>query len=660
MNRFFSSVFSLLFIATNLNVVAQTIVEIEEVEVSSRRAPVEFSKAARNVILLTEEDIKNSSATNLNEVLEFVAGVDVRQRGQQGVQADLSIRGSSFEQVLVLINGIKMTDPQTGHHAMNLPISLLDIERVEILHGGAARIYGPGAFAGAINIITKTPKTTEATIEILAGEYGLRQIGVSAAIVQEKMNHRVSFQQQESEGFVRNTDYRSSSIFWESKIKVENFSLGFNLGQNSKAFGAQNFYTARFPDQFEETRTQFASVVGEYKNKRLEVKIQAYARKHNDRFELFREGESFYRRLPQGGFANNKGDTVVWYSNHNYHQTNVCGAEFAANYTSRWGKTSLGYDYRSEEVISNNLGDSLSSAKQVVNEVPTAMYYLGAFRDNHSIYLEHNVTTEKLSVSAGVLFNSNSQFGDGYYPGIDMAYQLDSAWRLYGSVNKSFRFPSFTDLYYNLGGALGSDQLETEESMNYELGLKCNITAGFGHVALFRREGTDLIDWVRLSGSAITQATNLTNITIDGAEVDYYFFPALIGSSLNFLKQVKFSYSYMTSRNKSSGFESNYVLDFLRHKADMGLKIKLAKQFYLNWNTSYQERRGEYADADGIEQQFDPVLLSDIKLSTEQKSLNVFVQASNVFNQEFVDLGNVQNPGRWFSVGLKYNVKASK
>jgi len=647
------------FFAISFPVYSQENVAIDEVEVSTSRASVEFSKAARNVVLLTKADIKNSAATSLNELLEFVVGVDVRQRGQQGIQADLSIRGSSFEQVLVLLNGIKMSDPQTGHHAMNLPISLLDIERVEILHGGAARIYGPGAFAGSINIITKTPTTTEAGIEMLAGQNGLRQLGVSAAVVQKNLHHRVSYQQQESDGFIRNTDYTSSSIFWESKLNVKKLSLGFNLGQNSKAFGAQNFYTARFPEQFEETKTQFTSFVSEYKWEQLQVKAQAYVRKHNDRFELFREGSDFYKRLPQSGFANNAGDTITWYNNHNYHQTNVHGVEVEASYTSSFGKTNVGYDYRKEVVVSNNLGDSLSTAEKASNEHPSAFYYLGASRENHSIYVEHNVTTEKLALSIGALYNVNSQFGEGVYPGVDIAYQIDTALRLYASVNKSFRFPSFTDLYYSLGGVMGSDQLKTEESINYELGVKYTTDYGFGHVSLFRREGMNLIDWVRLNGSTTTQATNLTSIAIDGFEADYYVFPAKINASLEYIEQLKFSYSYMTSTNTSDGFESNYVLDFLRHKADLGFRVKLMGKLYLNWNSSYQARRGEYADAEGIEQKFEPVILSDIKLSTQQKNVNVFVQVFNVFNQEFVDLGNVQNPGRWFSVGLKYNVQLS-
>ena len=655
--KFGFSMFLVVFISYAAN--AQKNVDVKEVEISASRVEVEFGKTARNVILITQEDIENSSATSINELLEFAAGVDIRQRGQQGVQADLSIRGSSFEQVLVLLNGVKMTDPQTGHHALNLPISLLDVDRIEVLHGGAARIYGPGAFAGAINIITKTPETNQAKVELLVGQFGLRQVGVSAAIVEKSQNHRISFQNQTSDGFIRNTDYVSKSIFWESNVQLKKIKVTLNLGQNEKEFGAQNFYTARFPEQFEATKTQFAALATSREKGNLKIKAQGYYRVHNDRFELFREDEGFYRRTVESGFVNNLGDTIPWYTFHNYHQTQVYGAEWNASYSSILGKTSFGYDFRREELLSNNLGQDLSEQIAVKNEVPSAFYTKSDERENHNFYIEHTYSTDNLFISAGALYNVNSDFKNGFYPGIEAAFQLNDLFRLYANADQSFRFPSFTDLYYNLGGALGSENLQPEESVNYELGMKIQQKSGFGHIGVFKRDGSNLIDWVRLNGSTNTQATNLTNVIVIGTEVDYYLNLRKALQS-NVLENLKISYGYLSSDNRSSGFESNYVLDFLRHKADLGLQIKLAENFVINWNTSFQQRRGEYIDATGVEIKFVPILLSDVKLSVNRELVNIFLQASNVFNQKFVDIGNVQNPGLWISAGLKYQLNLSK
>lgn len=639
----------------NLN--AQTNVEIQEVEVSAARSEVKFVQAARNVTIISRTEIESSPARNLNELLEYAGNVDIRQRGQNGIQADVSLRGSSFEQVLILLNGIKMSDPQTGHHNLNLPLALLDIERIEILHGGAARVYGPGAFAGAINIITKNPEQSQAKLQLLGGQNGLQQYGLSATVSGENQSHSLSWQKQTSDGFIRNTDHEMENLFWQSELYNKKSRWLFNAGQNEKAFGAQNFYTSLFPDQFEETKTQFTSLAVDWKWEKLAITPKAYYRRHDDRFELFREGEGYFSRLPLGGgFANQSGDTISWYNGHNYHRTDVYGAELNLSYKSKWGQSSIGFDFRREEILSNVLGNQVKRIK-VPNEHPTALYRRGEFRENRSVFVEHNYVKEKLFISAGALLNMNSAFDEEIYPGIDISYQTSETLRLYASANRSFRFPTYTDLYFNLGDVIGSKDLKAEESNNFELGLKYNKSNAYGHIAAFRREGDNLIDWIRYTGSLITQAANLTNVTIDGVEMDYVVKSEGFIKEIPLLNQLRFNYSYLTSESNSDGFESNYVLDFLQHKGDAVLQFKLSEMVFLDWNMSFQDRKGDYVDPDGVEQEYKAVFISDAKITVKQEQLDLFLEASNVFDQQYVDIGNVANPGRWISMGLSYQLK---
>ncbi len=156
MNITHKLVIILLCIATSIN--AQNNVDtikLKEVSIASNRISLPFSKTSRTITLITSEDIVKSSATNVADLLQNVAGIDVRRRGIDGMQSDLYIRGGNFDQTLVLIDGVKMDDAQTGHHSMNAILSLDNIERIEILKGPAARIYGQNAFTGAINIVTK-------------------------------------------------------------------------------------------------------------------------------------------------------------------------------------------------------------------------------------------------------------------------------------------------------------------------------------------------------------------------------------------------------------------------------------------------------------------------------------------------------------------------
>lgn len=391
------------------------------------------------------------------------------------------------------------------------------------------------------------------------------------------------------------------------------------------------------------------------KENQLVITPKAYYRRHFDRFELFREGEGYYHRIPGGGFATTEGDTVPsWYTNPNYHRTDVYGAELNATYQSVLGKTSVGYDYRFEGVNSNNLGKPKDGVEKVVNEHPSAFYTLSDWRENHSIYFEQSYTHELFHFSVGALYNTNNRFGEKLLPGIDLSVKLHDNLRVYGSVNKSFRFPSFTDLYYSIGGAQGSEDLEPEESLNFEGGFKYNSTNVRGHVAYFRRDGTNIIDWVRpdtASENTARQAANITEITMNGVEADFVY--NLASTVKNFpLKRVSASYTHLWADAKTDGFSSIYALDYLAHKVDLGLHFKFSKILFADWMISYQEREGKYTNAQGLDNAYDPVFLSDLQLRAQlNNKISMYIQANNLFDVEYVDVGNVFQPGRWIKAG---------
>ncbi len=554
-----------------------------------------------------------------------------------------------------------MTDPQTGHHNMNIPVELMDIERIEVLSGGASRIFGPGAFAGAINIITKNPAESGVRISAEAGDFGYSQLGARANVAAEKHNHALSILQRQGDGYIRNTDFDLLNIFWQSEFHADKSDWFLNLGQNEKNFGAQNFYSARFPDQFESTKSQFVSLGGEMRFDQLTISPKAYYRRHNDRFELFRESEGYYRRIPNGGgFTSNQGDTIPWYTGHNYHQTDVYGAEINTSYKWKFGTSSVGYDFRSEEVLSNVLGEPLDSPREVAGEVPGAFYSNGADRQNHSIYVEHTYSKGDFFLSAGVMYNRNTDFGDEFFPGADMSYQVTDHIRPYASVNRSFRLPSYTDLYYNLGGAVGSIDLEPESSLNYEIGAKFDYAFGSGDVALFTRDGSNLIDWIRFTGSDMTTAANITEVRISGVEANFTWDMIKLLGENSPLKSVQTGYSYMFSDSLSNDFESLYVLDFLQQKADLGFHFQFGENLQVNWFFSYQDRLGSYVDADGMELNYRPVLLSDLRVSPQFGKLKLFVQVSNLFDEKYNDIGSVIQPGRWFRLGMNYEFSMIK
>ncbi|HPF94014.1 MAG TPA: TonB-dependent receptor plug domain-containing protein, partial [Tenuifilaceae bacterium] len=287
-------------------------VDIDEVVISSPQAVSTYSDLTRAVLVITSDEISQLPVSSINDLLENLASIDVRQRGSNGVQADLIVRGGSFDQVLILLNGVNITDPQTGHHNLNIPIDLESIDRIEILQGPGARVYGPGAFSGAINIITTTNKKSKARVAATAGEFGLFKLSSSASYKKDKTKLFIAASQARSDGYIKNTDFNLYNLFAHSNYQDDSNTIDIQLGYQYKAFGAQSFYTPKYPEQFEQTSTFFTSASYSKKVASIILSPQVYIRNHNDRFELFRN------------------EAPNWYNGHNYHSTLVSGGKIQA------------------------------------------------------------------------------------------------------------------------------------------------------------------------------------------------------------------------------------------------------------------------------------------------------------------------------------------
>ena len=188
-------------------------IELEKVEIiSSPRIEIPYLDNSINIVTISKEQIENSTATNISELLQQVAGLDIRRRGAEGMQADLYIRGGSFDQTLLLIDGIKVEDPQTGHHTMNMTLPLEVIEKIEIIKGSAARMYGQNAFTGAVNIITKKNINNNISVELSKGSFDQNRFGITVENQSEKSGFIFSFKRKDSDGYRYNTQHCIDSV----------------------------------------------------------------------------------------------------------------------------------------------------------------------------------------------------------------------------------------------------------------------------------------------------------------------------------------------------------------------------------------------------------------------------------------------------------------
>lgn len=617
-------------------------VNLEEVDVTSEVPPETYSNISRVVVTITQKDIERAAISSVNELLEYASNIDIKQRGINGVQADISVRGSSFDQVLILLNGVNITDPQTGHLNLTLPLDLSAIERIEILKGPGSWKFGPGAFSGAINIITKTSDNSFIQAGLGGGQYSTYSEKLSAGLKIGKFNHFLSVNNSSSKGYTDNTDYKISDIFYHGTLTGEHNETSFQLGYTDKGFGANSFYSAKYPDQYEATQTLFSSISFKTALKNVQVEPKVYFRRNNDRFFLFRQNPGLYS---------------------NYHTTDIWGSNILVSYfhgTS--GVTSVGFDNRTESIWSNNLGElSENPIKSPVNDTILLNHFHS--RTNFSSFIGHKQYISNLTVNVGVNFTRNSDLNFKWfiYPGIDLSYQFSKALSLFASINKTMRMPTYTDLYYKGPANEGNPYLLPEEATGYELGIKNENY--FLKISLtgFYSKGKNMIDWVKANLDDKWRTINYAKLNTAGLEFSVNNDFTKIFPDQSFFRSLKINYTFLNQNKIKTDLISNYSLNYLKHQLDLNFNHSVWKNIQANWHVSYQYRNGQYEKfVDKVSVglvNYEPFMVCDLKIFYNFSGWSLYGSLNNLFNVSYYDIGNVVQPGRWINIGISKKIE---
>ena len=612
--------------------------ELDEVIVTASKADLPLNMASKQVTVISSKEIERAPARSIEDLLSYVAGIDILQRGPHGVQADISLRGGSFDQTAILINGINLTNPHTGHYSFDLPINLSDIERIEIVQGPASLVYGASAFSGGINIITKKDRETNSFAKIEAGMNGLFGAETRGAYKNNNSLHTLSAGYKRSDGYIANSDYEIINLLWQSRFQINGSSLDINAGLNDKAYGANTFYSAAYPNQFDNTRGIFLSVKGET-NGKLKFIPHIYWNRHFDEFQLIREGTI---------------NVPSWYTNHNYHRSDVFGMNLNMQYAWMYGITSFGGELRNEGILSNVLG------KPMENNI--GEYTKSDNRTNLSYFAEHTVVYDMFTFSLGGLLNYNTAIIDkfSFYPSLNGSFRATDNLSIYASWNKATRMPTFTDLYYTTATHIGNSNLDAEESESFEVGFKYShrvVTASF---ASFILNGKNMIDWVKADIDALWESKNHTNIGTKGVETTINFdLHEWIGINQP-LTSLTLGYMYINQNIRESELISNYRLNYLRHKFTASLEHEVVDNLAFSWKFRWQDRIGSYIQYIDLQPgelvKYTPFGLIDVKVDYKLNKINLFLNANNIFNVQQVDFGNIPQPGFWLSGGVSIKI----
>ena len=628
---------------------------LEEVSVTGSRAPLTKSQAARMVTVLDRADIAQAPVQSINDLLKYAIGVDVRQRGPIGAQTDISIRGGTSEQIILLLNGINICDPQTGHNAMDLPVDLNDIVRIEVIEGPAGRIYGTSSLVGAVNIVTNDSRSeecgvwSEITLHAEGGSYGYGNVGTRYShstlhTPHSSTTHSVSANYSRSDGWSRskagrlNTDFSGAKGFYQGQYENESMRLNWHLGISDKGWGSSTFWASpkwQADEQYEHTTKWFSAIQGQTKQGPLHLNASIYWNQNRDRYEGYR-GQAEKMK-------------------YNYNRTDVYGVSAGAYFDWRAGRTAFGAELRNEDLVSGNLGEPLSQTHHIKGT--DRDYTLGINRTNISGYLEHNILLDQVTVSAGLVAVKNtwSHMNMTVYPGIDVSYRPTPHWKLHASYNTSLRMPSFTEMYYKLQGYSADPHLKPEEMQALEMGF--NYQSSLFHLpssilhlhsTLWYHHGSNMIDWIMdtsKGNEAEWQSVNHTTLNSFGLEA---------GAQLSIANyQLSINYSYIhQDKKQEANIVSQYALEYLRHKLVARAQVQMTKRLSLGVNLRWQDRVGAYTDFEGQKHDYDPYALVDTRLTWTQATWKAYIEANNLFDTSYRDYGLVTQPGRWLIAGF--------
>jgi vitamin B12 transporter len=572
---------------------------LDEVFVSSPRIALAFDEQSRTVTVISAQDIEQSGSATLVDVLRQVAGIDIRSRGTQDVQSDIYVRGGGFDQTLLLIDGIKVDDPQTGHHTLNAIIPLDMIERVEILKGAAGRVYGQNAFTGAINIVTKKSTKEGMKAVISGGSYDYQKAALLVSDVRDSSNHTLYLESISSDGYRYNTDYYIQNYLWKSNWETSAHPIELIASFNNRHFGANGFYAKpENTDQYEVTQSSLLGISTSFQpNSNLLIQPKVYWKRGQDEYIFIRNNPSIYRNL---------------------HITNKLGAEVNGTWEHKMGTTGVGFELASVSIQSNNLGEH---ARTLVHG-----------------YLEHRFASNRWDITPGFSVSHYSDQDTFFYPGIDVGFQITGNSRLYFNSGYTYRIPTYTDLYYSDSSTLGNEFLRPEKALSTELGFRLRQNNWKLSLALFQRDAKNYIDYVKSAGDERWQATNIDQILSHGGELD-------VVVNIN---RHKFAMGYAYLKDdveRISSVLSRYAINSRKHH--------VSSRWTLRWNsfiTSSVSYR--YAEQDSG-YNYNVV---DANMSYAKGRVKLSLSAHNILNAAYTEQNLVPMPKGHALLSLHYQL----
>lgn len=610
-------------------------VELNPVTVTATLQPLPVSRTGRNITTIPGNYFDKFPVHSIDELLRFMPGIEIQMRGPAGSQSDIVLRGGTFQQVLVILDGLRLNDPTTGHFNSYIPIAPAEIDRIEVLKGASSAIYGSEAVGGVVNIITKSfaAKRNEKGKQLIASAVGGEYDLFNASIGGQWQNKNISIA---GGSLTNNSDghpqrgTRGSFNNHTASISLKQFindhwSVSIRSSYDQRKFGAQNFYTTFASD------TASEKVTSQWYQARVNFKKG----KHTLNFDAgYKSVKDIYQYNP--------------HSIANINRSNLSQLILTEHFKLN-PKTiiSTGVQYQNKAISSNDRGDH-------------SLDQLAAF------IIWHQKINE-LSINPSLRVDHNDISGTELIPQINLSYHLHKI-QLRASAGKTIRDADFTERYNNYnkafvaGGSIGNPDLVSERSVSYEGGADYFANKNFKlSLTAFQRRHTELIDWVPTSYADMPRkinlspsgtyalAKNISKVNTTGAEADIQFNKP-INNNNQFISTIGLVWLQSKSDNATPSF---YISSHARFLSNLSIEL-LTKRFSVSSTAIYKNRKPQKAPAINAEVN-ENTFMMNLKLGVFlwHQKLSIFGEVDNLFDTASEDLLGSRLPGRWAMGGMK-------
>ena len=542
----------------------------------------EIDRAIRVLPARSQSLVFNSLA----DVLRLDPSVDLQERAPGGVQTDVSIRGAGFGQTLVLLNGQRLNDVQSGHHNMDIPVPLDAVTRVEVLRGSGSTLYGSDAIGGVINVITEPPVGDEFRLRTAVGNQGINQESASLTFWDRKNGEQLSFSRDFSSGFRPDRDYRNLDFASVTRMVSRLGTTSVTAAYMDHPFGADQFY-GNFPS-WEDTKTWFAGLQQQIGD---QTTVSFSFRRHSDLFVLFRDQPDIY-------------------TNHHADESFQAALrrrqELSSSITLFYGAESL-----HESIVSNNLGDHSRTREAAYGALDLR-------------------ALKRFSLSISAREEVYGSFSNALSPTVSGAMWLSQTLKLRASGSRAFRIPSYTDLYYQDPANVGNPNLKPERAWTYEAGLDWIPSAKVrGDLTVFQRRLQDGIDYYRNSPNDIWQAVNIQNLRFTGVEAALHLAPSR-------WQAIDLRYTWLEGTQDTIPLgATKYSFNYPTNSGVLAWQANLKNNFLLRTRVGVLDRRAR-----------DVYALWDLYAALSRGKVHPFLQFSNLANTSYQEILGVPMPGR--------------